>query len=228
MTPISIPSHLSRSCNVSFNKTIKPGKNIVVFSRLVNSVVSGKDDKTTGNKSNSNISNNINTSNIGSSIKMTKVPRESVQRCPSMFMTSIIRHGSPLSDVILDDDSTSSTSHTVASMITDTVEKSVHFNENCYVQKTISRHNYTPQEIEDCWFSDEEYYEIRSECIEKIEMLERGEELDSIDDCVRGLDSRTQSATIAKQNNRLARCSIGRPQRAICKRWSRKHRRRVL
>ena len=168
---------------------------MAVLSSLVNSIVTGKENKMAVKSiRNSNI--------IIISSKMANIPPEIVQRCPpSMVMTSVVRHISPFSDIILDDDS--SASSTGASVVTDRVEKSVQFNQNCYVKKTISRHNYTPQEIGDCWFSDEEYHETRSECIEKIQMLERGEELSSINDCVRGLDSRTQSATIAKQNNRL-------------------------
>ena len=216
---LSIPS-LPRSYKVSYDNAIKPGKNMAVLSSLVNSIVTGKENKMAVKSTrNSNI--------ISISSKMANIPPEIVQRCPpSMVMTSVVRHISPFSDIILDDDS--SASSTGASVVTDRVEKSVQFNQKCYVKKTISRHNYTPQEIGDCWFSDEEYHETRSECIEKIQMLEGGEELSGINDCVWGLDTRTQSATIAKQNNRLVRCSIGRPQRAICKRWSRNNRRRVL
>lgn len=131
-------------------------------------------------------------------IKM-KDPLRKFPRCPSMVLKSGVYHGSPFQDMMKDDTS-SSTLSTLA--LTISSEKSVRFNKKCYLKRIKSRHNYTPQEIKECWYSEEDYLEIRNDCIQKIKTIQLGHKLSGDDDCVRGLDSRTRSAVAIKQQNR--------------------------
>ena len=160
----------------------------------------GNERKNKSSNNNNNKKNNNKNEVVNSCSKMTDSSPEVIPRCSSMDMRSIAHHEWPLSDALLDESSLATSS---ISVHTDTTEKSVRFNKECYVNKTISRHKYTPQEIEDCWFSDQEYRQIREECFEIIRRIERGKELNSTDSCVRGLNCRTQTAAIAKQRNRL-------------------------
>mmetsp|Transcript_7977 Transcript_7977/g.17161 ORF Transcript_7977/g.17161 Transcript_7977/m.17161 type:complete len:214 (-) Transcript_7977:74-715(-) len=152
------------------------------------------------NESKNNKKNNNKNEDANSCSKMTDSSQEVIPRCSSMDTRSNVHHGLPFSDTLLDESSLATSSFSV---LTDTTEKSVRFDKECYVNKTISRHKYTPQEIEDCWFSDQEYRQIREECFEIIRSIERGKEPSSTDNCVRGLNCRTQTAAIAKQRNRL-------------------------
>jgi ABC-type sugar transport system ATPase subunit len=72
------------------------------------------------------------------------------------------------------------------------VEKSVSFAPLVKVCCTITRRDYSMDEISMCWYSAEEYSQISEQCIKQIEKLNRGEKLNGRKYCTRGLEGHTK------------------------------------
>lgn len=68
----------------------------------------------------------------------------------------------------------------------------------------LSRHNYTDDELDACWFHGDEYANITKSCCKQIRKLEKGARLKGVKYCSRGLESHTQQASLAKAQNRRA------------------------
>jgi hypothetical protein len=67
---------------------------------------------------------------------------------------------------------------------------------------TLSVYHYYADEIEACWYREEDYTEIRNGCRKQIKKLDQGETLKDKKYCSRGLESYTRWAAKAKALNR--------------------------
>jgi hypothetical protein len=83
------------------------------------------------------------------------------------------------------------------------IESSVRFDSKATTRFTLSRIEYTPEEIKATWYKDEEYTKIRNQCLKQIKKLENGKVFTKDKKCLsRGLESQTRLATISKTLNR--------------------------
>jgi hypothetical protein len=98
-----------------------------------------------------------------------------------------------------------------------TSNTTVRFNSKCYVKRTISRYDYTTEEIENCWYKKHELDTIWSNCIEDIQKAnsrnnntinndqheyQQHDDDDDDDSCIRGLDRCTVPSLFSKRENR--------------------------
>jgi hypothetical protein len=81
-------------------------------------------------------------------------------------------------------------------------ERNVRFSTEPVFHFTLSRKDYTPEEIRASWFEREEYRKITKECCKQIKKMESGEVLKDKEYCSRGLESHTRLAAISKTRNR--------------------------
>jgi hypothetical protein len=83
------------------------------------------------------------------------------------------------------------------------IESSVRFRSiETTTRFTLSRNDYTPEEIKATWYQDEEYSKISKDCCTQIKEMENGEIFKDTQYCSRGLESHTKLATISKTQNR--------------------------
>ena len=66
---------------------------------------------------------------------------------------------------------------------------------------SLACNDYTPQEVQACWYQGEEYRKITKECCKQIRKMENGEVLKDKKYCARGLESHTRLAAISKMQN---------------------------
>ena len=71
-------------------------------------------------------------------------------------------------------------------------ERNVRFSTEPVFHFTLSRKDYTPEEIRASWFEREEYRKITKECCRQIKRMESGEILKDKKYCSRGLESHTR------------------------------------
>jgi hypothetical protein len=67
---------------------------------------------------------------------------------------------------------------------------------------TLSPDHYSPDEIEACWYQDEDYTKIRKDCRKQIKKMDQGKTLKDKKYCSRGLESYMQWAAKIKALNR--------------------------
>ena len=83
-----------------------------------------------------------------------------------------------------------------------TFEKTVTFCESVIVRRTMPLSEYTPEEIEATWYSDEEYDQISRQCQKQIRKLNEGKTLRDKKYCSRGLEGATDAGQCTKDENR--------------------------
>jgi hypothetical protein len=82
-------------------------------------------------------------------------------------------------------------------------ERTVRFSEDGNTLRyTLSPKNYSSEEIEACWYQQEEYTIIRKGCCKQIKKLDQGKTLKDIKYCSRGLESYMRWAAKTKAQNR--------------------------
>jgi hypothetical protein len=79
----------------------------------------------------------------------------------------------------------------------------VDFDNQVYVVDTISRHDYTPQEVEDCWFTPGEVLETEKEIYKQIQMMEEGKILKDKRYSSRGLEKFTKLKQMVRAENMI-------------------------
>jgi hypothetical protein len=77
----------------------------------------------------------------------------------------------------------------------------VDFDNQVYVVDTISRHDYTPQEVEDCWFTPGEVLETEKEIYKQVKMMETRADFDDNNYSSRGLVQYTKQKHIVRVEN---------------------------
>jgi hypothetical protein len=82
------------------------------------------------------------------------------------------------------------------------VERNVRFSAEPEFHITLSRQDYTPEELRLSWFQREEYKKITKECCKQIKKMENGEVFKDKKYCSRGLESHTILASISNAQNR--------------------------
>jgi hypothetical protein len=86
---------------------------------------------------------------------------------------------------------------------TATPEKlSIRFSDNVSFRKTLSRKDYTPEDVEASWYSHEESKAISTQCIKEIKRMDMGEKLKDKKYCSRGLEGHTTIGAESKMRNR--------------------------
>ena len=102
----------------------------------------------------------------------------------------------------VEDDSTVDTEPTF-------VEKCVAFDSVVKVRRTITRSDYSMEEINMCFYSAEEYSQISEQCVKQIEKLNRGEKLNGKKYCTRGLEGHTEVRSFERMvAKELARSTV--------------------
>ena len=82
------------------------------------------------------------------------------------------------------------------------VERYVSFNEKVVVHRTMPLTRYTPEEIEACWHTREDYVVVRRQCSKQIRKLNDGEQLLDKKYCARGLEAATYVGMQSRRQNR--------------------------
>jgi hypothetical protein len=67
---------------------------------------------------------------------------------------------------------------------------------------TLSRNDYTPEEMTAFWYQDADYAMISKDCCKQIKKMQNSEVLKDKKYCSRGLESHTRLASISKMQNR--------------------------
>lgn len=80
-------------------------------------------------------------------------------------------------------------------------KKSVQFNTRVRIRKTLHINNYSDDEIEEAWFSDEEFKNIRKDALFVAELIREGHEI-SDQHCTRGIEMYTGSREARKRQQR--------------------------
>lgn len=80
--------------------------------------------------------------------------------------------------------------------------KQVTFCSSVRARRTISRHDYTDDEIQATWYSSKEYSEIARSCLKQVQRIEAGLTLKDKKYCSRGLERHTKIGKLAKDQNR--------------------------
>jgi hypothetical protein len=83
------------------------------------------------------------------------------------------------------------------------VERTVRFAAKpAWVHFTLSRDDYSPEELRAAWFQQEEYARITKDCCKQVSKMEDGEILKDKKYCSRGLEPHTRLCSITKRANR--------------------------
>jgi hypothetical protein len=90
----------------------------------------------------------------------------------------------------------------VSSHFSEDVERNVRFSADPVFHFTLSRKDYTPEELRASWFQDEEYSKITKACCNQIKKMENGQIFKDKKYSSRGLESHTRLASISKTQNR--------------------------
>ena len=94
--------------------------------------------------------------------------------------------------------------HSVRSTGTEATEteKNVAFATNVYIRRTIARQDFSSEEIEAAWFSEEEYLQISMQWSKEIHKMDQGEILKDKKYCARGLEAYTRMGSITRSKSR--------------------------
>jgi hypothetical protein len=82
------------------------------------------------------------------------------------------------------------------------IEKSVAFATRDTVHHTIARQDFSSEELEAAFFSEEEYFQISKRCHKQIDRMDHGETLKDRKYCARGLEAHTGIGSITKSKSR--------------------------
>ena len=85
---------------------------------------------------------------------------------------------------------------------TERVEFTVRFSHNVAIRKTLSLKDYTIEELEACWYSQEESKAIQKQCREEIRRIEMGKKLNDKKYCSRGLEGHTTAGASSRNRKR--------------------------
>ena len=80
---------------------------------------------------------------------------------------------------------------------------SVSFNENVYARPTQSLNDYTEAELEACWYNDDEYRQIKKDCIKIVKKMQQGKRINTRKYSVRGLEKYTGEAIERRELNKI-------------------------
>lgn len=101
---------------------------------------------------------------------------------------------------------TETTCTTASSASTDatdfTMSKQVRFARKAVVRKIPTTSHFSEKEKNDCWFTEEEYASISSDCVKQIKKLESGALLKTKKYCARGIEHHTRLGSIVRLKNR--------------------------
>jgi hypothetical protein len=81
-------------------------------------------------------------------------------------------------------------------------ELHVRFSEKIRVRNTISCKDYTPEEVEACWYTSDDNQRIHRQCSKEIRKLNEGSTLKDKKYCSRGLEGHTTIGAATKKQNR--------------------------
>jgi hypothetical protein len=119
---------------------------------------------------------------------------------------AVVAHNS---DASLRSDRSTSTERTAATCTSTssattnfTMSKKVHFANKVVVRKIPTLAQYSQEEKNDSWFTEEEYTRISNDCIKQIRKLESGTEFRGKKYCSRGIEHHTRLGSIARLKNR--------------------------
>jgi hypothetical protein len=96
------------------------------------------------------------------------------------------------------------TSNSSATGATTDDDKCVRFKTECMFRKTLSIHDYTPDEIRATWYATEDYQKIERQCQKEIRKINKGGELRDKKYCSRGLEGQTDAGFASKMRNRMS------------------------
>jgi hypothetical protein len=85
---------------------------------------------------------------------------------------------------------------------TEQEEFRVRFSQKIHICKTLSREDYTTEEIQACWFTAEENQRIHRHCSKEIRKMDEGTKLKDKKYCSRGLEGHTTVGAATKKRNR--------------------------
>ncbi|KAG7362070.1 hypothetical protein IV203_025736 [Nitzschia inconspicua] len=84
-------------------------------------------------------------------------------------------------------------------------KRSVHFSPYTTVRRTLSRHSYTKEELQDCWYQKEDYNRILSSCHRLVTKYEQCmQEKTPFKYCLRGLEHQTAVRASIRASNRFS------------------------
>ena len=102
--------------------------------------------------------------------------------------------------------SSTSSNSTAATEATE-VERNVSFSSEASFHKTISRDDYTVAEQEVTWYATAEYERMQRRNIKEIKKLDDGMLLNDTKYCARGLEGRTSTGSICREQTRASACT---------------------
>mmetsp|Transcript_30720 Transcript_30720/g.51080 ORF Transcript_30720/g.51080 Transcript_30720/m.51080 type:complete len:168 (-) Transcript_30720:868-1371(-) len=82
------------------------------------------------------------------------------------------------------------------------IMRNVRFANHATMRRTTPLSSYTDQEIEACWYSQEEYSRIIKSCLRLVERMESDLKTSEKKYCVRGLEQHTSAGMVARQESR--------------------------
>jgi hypothetical protein len=82
-------------------------------------------------------------------------------------------------------------------------ERSVTFSPTVYVRQTLHNNDYSDDEFEACWFSDEDYSTMKKVIKYTVNMIENKVLIDEVNFSRRGIEGRTKEATVLRWEGRL-------------------------
>ena len=72
-----------------------------------------------------------------------------------------------------------------------------------YVRPTLSLDDYTDAELEECWYNDDEYRQITTDCMKIVQKMQQGKRINTRKYSVRGLEKFTGEALERRELNKL-------------------------
>jgi hypothetical protein len=114
-------------------------------------------------------------------------------------LTSVV--GQPLRKLLKTISSDCNTK-SVPTAATEQEEFRISFSETIYVRNTLSREDYTAEQIQACWYTAEESQRIHRHCSKEIRKMDEGSELKDKKCSSRGLEGHTTDGAAIKMENR--------------------------
>jgi hypothetical protein len=140
------------------------------------------------------------TSKVNNSLSIKSIPQggarnNKLSKLISAAEQPLRKHVKSISDCAcsIKSESTSASEH----------ECRLRFSEDIHVRNTLSCRDYTPEEIQACWYTAEENRRIYRHCRKEIRKMDQGSELKDKKYCSRGLERCTTVGAAAKKENRL-------------------------
>ena len=139
------------------------------------------------------------TSKVNNSFSMKSLPQATENKSFSKLTSAV---GQPLRKLFNTNSSDRSTkSESMAA--TEQEEFRVRFSEKMYVRNTLAWKDFTTEEIQACWYTDEENQRIHRHCSKEIRKMDEGSELKDETYSSRGLEGHTTIGAAAKKRIRL-------------------------